>query len=83
MVVKLDLAASGRRRWSLFLAGAVMALAMAALAGWGMSVQALAAVRPGYIPMAVNTALGFLLLNAALGGLWLARPVPGAQAQSV
>ncbi|MEK7765370.1 MAG: histidine kinase dimerization/phospho-acceptor domain-containing protein, partial [bacterium] len=42
--------------------------------------QALAAVRPGYIPMAVNTALGFLLLNAALGGLWLARPVPAARA---
>jgi signal transduction histidine kinase len=43
-----------------------MALALLALAGWVTGELLLASVRPGFIPMAPNTAAAFLLLGATL-----------------
>lgn len=45
---------------------AVMGLGAAALLGWATGYRALAAVRPGYIPMAPNTAVAFLLLGTGV-----------------
>jgi hypothetical protein len=55
----------------------VTAIGLSALAGWGTGHRVLSGIRPDYIPMAPNTAVGFLLLGIALvtmpgnaGGVW-------------
>jgi signal transduction histidine kinase len=47
----------------------VVVIAIAALAGWFAGSRTLNAIRPGYIPMAPNTALSFILLGGALAVL--------------
>jgi two-component system, NtrC family, sensor kinase len=42
------------------------AIGLSALAGWGTGHRVLAGIRSDYIPMAPNTAVGFLLLGIAL-----------------
>jgi PAS domain S-box-containing protein len=58
---------SDEARW---LAGAAASLAMAVgalvLVGWALDITALKSVLPGLIPMATNTAVGFILAGAAL-----------------
>jgi two-component system NtrC family sensor kinase len=49
------------------LCGLVVAMiGMSALAGWGMGERSLTGIRANYIPMAPNTAVGFLLLGMTL-----------------
>jgi two-component system NtrC family sensor kinase len=44
----------------------VAVIGLSALAGWGTGHRLLSAIRPDYMPMAPNTAVGFLLLGIAL-----------------
>ena len=69
--------------------GLVVALVgLSALAGWGTGQRLISSIRADYIPMAPNTAVGFLLLGIALvampgntgacGGRWPQSAPPGS-----
>ncbi len=47
-------------------------IAMLAMAGWILSIPTFIQVRPDFVPMQFNTALGFLLSSIAIAGLLIA-----------